>query len=91
MAPVIAMLPHLKQLDACSNEEYEHAHWLEHLAKEQMLLNVWSEVSHTLSYVRFPTGAEWARRDGSWAHVHAKPAMYEAEYQAEAGDTDTDM
>ncbi|KAG8742619.1 hypothetical protein FRC10_001217 [Ceratobasidium sp. 414] len=73
------MLLCLKYLDACGNDEYEHARWLEHLAKEQMLLNVWGELSRTLEHVRFPTGAEWARSDGSWTHVHAVPVMYEVE------------
>ncbi|KAG8742617.1 hypothetical protein FRC10_001215 [Ceratobasidium sp. 414] len=80
IAPVIAMLPCLKYLDACGNDEYEHAHWLEHLTKEQMLLNVWGELSRTLEHVRFPTGAEWARGSGGgWTHVHAVPVMYEVE------------
>ncbi|KAG8693323.1 hypothetical protein FRC09_010584, partial [Ceratobasidium sp. 395] len=78
IAPAIAMLPRLRHLDACGNDVYEHAHWLEHLAKEQMLLSVWSQLSRTLEQVRFPTGAEWVKRsDGSWAHVHAVPVMYE--------------
>jgi hypothetical protein len=82
MAPVIAMLPCLKKLDACGTDEYEHAHWLEHLAKERKLLETWTSVSNTLSYVRFPTGAEWARRGGSWTHVHATPNLYQVEFQA---------
>lgn len=76
------MLPRLKKLDACGTEEYEHAHWLEHLAKERNLLEIWSSVSNTLSYVKFPTGAEWTRRGGSWTHVHAKPTLYQAEWKA---------
>ncbi|KAG9126782.1 hypothetical protein FRC07_002018 [Ceratobasidium sp. 392] len=80
IVPAFAMLPRLRHLDACGNDQYEHAHWLEHLAKEQALLSVWSEFSRTLEHVRFPTGAEWVKRsDGSWAHVHAVPVMYEVE------------
>lgn len=82
MAPVIAMLPRLEKLDACGTDEYEHTHWLEHLAKERELLDSWSSLSNTLSYVRFPTGAEWARRDGSWTHVHATPNLYQIEFRA---------
>ncbi|QRV94880.1 hypothetical protein RhiJN_22898 [Ceratobasidium sp. AG-Ba] len=80
IAPVISMLPHLRHLDACGTDAYEHAHWLEHLTKEQMLLDVWSGLSRTLEHVRFPTGAEWARqKDGRWKHIHAVPVMYEVE------------
>ncbi|CAE6395389.1 unnamed protein product [Rhizoctonia solani] len=81
MAPVIKMLPRLERLDACGTDEYEHAHWLEHLAKERRLLELWSSISSTLAYVKFPTGAEWARRNGVWAHVHATPNIYHIERQ----------
>ncbi|CAE6430928.1 unnamed protein product [Rhizoctonia solani] len=80
IAPVIQMLPRLERLDACGTDEYEHAHWLEHLAKEKKLLELWSSISNTLTFVKFPTGAEWARRDGIWAHVHATPDMYHIEH-----------
>ncbi|KAF8713688.1 hypothetical protein RHS03_00474, partial [Rhizoctonia solani] len=82
IAPVIKMLPRLERLDACGTDEYEHAHWLEHLAKERRLLEIWSSISGTLSFVKFPTGAEWARRNGTWAHVHATPNMYTIEHHS---------
>ncbi|CAE6466407.1 unnamed protein product [Rhizoctonia solani] len=80
MAPVIKMLPRLERLDACGTDEYEHAHWLEHLAKERRLLELWSSISGALSFVKFPTGAEWAKRNGTWSHVHTTPNMYAIEY-----------
>jgi hypothetical protein len=82
---VIAILPHIKVLDAYGTDEYEHAHWLEHLVKEKSLLEIWSSVSSTLSYVKFPTGAEWSRREGYWTHVHAKPNLYLVESEAAVG------
>ncbi|KAF8600905.1 hypothetical protein BDV93DRAFT_257694 [Ceratobasidium sp. AG-I] len=83
IAPAIAMLPRLRKLDACGTDEYEHAHWLEHLAKERTLLEAWSMVSNNLSHVKFPTGAEWARHAGVWSHMHVIPTMYQVESQDE--------
>ncbi|CAE6521330.1 unnamed protein product [Rhizoctonia solani] len=80
IAPVVKMLPRLERLDACGTDEYEHAHWLEHLAKERRLLELWSSISTKLAYVKFPTGAEWARRNETWTHVHVTPNMYHIEY-----------
>ena len=83
IAPAIAMLPRLRKLDACGTDEYEHAHWLEHLAKERALLETWSTISDNLSHVKFPTGAEWIRHAGVWSHVHITPAMHQTELQGE--------
>ncbi|KAB5594576.1 hypothetical protein CTheo_2059 [Ceratobasidium theobromae] len=70
MAPIIAMLPCLEKLDVCGTDEYEHELWLEHLTQEQQLLQTWSSMSNILSYVRFPTGAEWLRHNGAWTYIH---------------------
>lgn len=64
------MLPCLEKLDVCGTDEYEHELWLEHLTQEQQLLQTWSSMSNILSYVRFPTGAEWLRHNGAWTYIH---------------------